>query len=265
MLKSTLLYQQQGSFFSTAAAAAVNNWFDQNIKHAEKLRHIWMGGKFPILHAFTLLLVHRFRPIHIQLRDCPPDDQPPDQELFLVQKAWEIQMDGNCRVPTMAIDVDCEAIQALEEAMFTDSADAGKAGYCQWGLDAGPHQEGWKPWHVWAFQQAGVMMMHICWKNATQRFRTLMQPEDSLNREEAGDDYADKYVPKGKLKHQTSLKQAEAKLTQTDPFAFASVICLKIPCPQKVSNEHGIHGITLGLKIGAIIGVTRSGSDGEPS
>ncbi|KAJ7598099.1 hypothetical protein C8J56DRAFT_880773 [Mycena floridula] len=96
--------------------AQVNNWFDRNIKHAEKLRHIWMGGKFPILHAFTLLL------------DCPPDDQPLDQELFLVQKAWEIQTDGNCRVPTMAIDVDCEAIQALEEAMFTDSADAGKAG-----------------------------------------------------------------------------------------------------------------------------------------
>ncbi|KAJ7573003.1 hypothetical protein C8J56DRAFT_1133363 [Mycena floridula] len=74
----------------------------------------------------------------------------------------------------------------------------------------------------------------------------LQQPEDSLNREDADDDYADKYVPKGKLKHQISLKQAEAKLTQTDAFAFASVICVKIPCPEEkpdtvstMTCEHG--------------------------
>ncbi|KAJ7577596.1 hypothetical protein C8J56DRAFT_798500 [Mycena floridula] len=30
--------------------------------------------------------------------------------------------------------------------MFTDSADAWKAGYYQWGLNAGPHQDGWNPY-----------------------------------------------------------------------------------------------------------------------
>ncbi|KAJ7586593.1 hypothetical protein C8J56DRAFT_1085058 [Mycena floridula] len=104
-------------FFTTAAAAAVNNGLIGTSSTLKSFDTYGWGQVFD-----TLLLAHRFRPIHIQLRDCPPEDQPPDQELFLVQKAWEIQTDGNCRVPTMAIDVDCEAIQALEEAMFTDSA-----------------------------------------------------------------------------------------------------------------------------------------------
>ncbi|KAJ7589244.1 hypothetical protein C8J56DRAFT_1048882 [Mycena floridula] len=111
----------------------------------------------------------------------------------------------------MAIDVDCKAIQALEEAMFTDSANAGKAGY-QWGLNAGPHQEGWKPWHDMGLPVAGVMMNHDA-HLLEECDPEVQQPEDSLNREEAGDDYADKYVPKGKLKHQTSLKQSLRKLT----------------------------------------------------
>ncbi|KAJ7582294.1 hypothetical protein C8J56DRAFT_750522, partial [Mycena floridula] len=130
---------------SLSDCAQVNNWFDWNIPEAPNLRHKWIRGTIPIFHALTLLLAHRFHSVHIDLPDCPPDDQPLEQHQFLLQRSWEIQTDSALSHP-MAVDVDCEAIGALEEAMFTDSADAGKARYYQWGLNAGPHQDGWNPY-----------------------------------------------------------------------------------------------------------------------
>ena len=34
----------------------------------------------------------------------------------------------------------------LEELMFERSLAAGIAGYCQWGLDAGDHEDDWHPY-----------------------------------------------------------------------------------------------------------------------
>ncbi|KAI0071385.1 hypothetical protein K474DRAFT_1582029, partial [Panus rudis PR-1116 ss-1] len=52
-------------------------------------------------------------------------------------------------------DVDKECIFSLEHKIFQRSEEAGIASLCQWGLDAGPHQDGWNPyaevpshWHV---------------------------------------------------------------------------------------------------------------------
>ncbi|KAF8956267.1 hypothetical protein BDZ97DRAFT_1763938 [Flammula alnicola] len=44
------------------------------------------------------------------------------------------------------IDVDKECLESLEELMFERSSKAGMAGNCQWGLDAGDHQECWDPY-----------------------------------------------------------------------------------------------------------------------
>ncbi|KAJ7599766.1 hypothetical protein C8J56DRAFT_879549 [Mycena floridula] len=139
------LQQMKDHPLNASTEFRVNNWFDWNISEVPNLRHTWIGGTIPIFHALTLLLAHRFHSVHIDLPDCPPDDQPLEQHQFLLQRSWEIQMDSALSCP-MAVDVDCEAIGALEEAMFTDSADAGKAGYYQWGLNAGPHQDGWNPY-----------------------------------------------------------------------------------------------------------------------
>jgi hypothetical protein len=46
----------------------------------------------------------------------------------------------------MAIDVELEILKLLEEQMFEVSKAAGRAGYWQWGRDAGDHQEDWDPY-----------------------------------------------------------------------------------------------------------------------
>ncbi|KAI0681781.1 hypothetical protein BC835DRAFT_1204103, partial [Cytidiella melzeri] len=43
-------------------------------------------------------------------------------------------------------DVDHECLSLLEEHMFVCSVEAGIAGYQQWGLDVGDHQERWNPY-----------------------------------------------------------------------------------------------------------------------
>ncbi|KDR70472.1 hypothetical protein GALMADRAFT_144758 [Galerina marginata CBS 339.88] len=45
----------------------------------------------------------------------------------------------------MDVDVDKDCLYILEEEMFERSARAGVAGHCQWGLDAGDH-ENWDPY-----------------------------------------------------------------------------------------------------------------------
>ena len=48
--------------------------------------------------------------------------------------------------PWSEVDVDKECLDILEGSMFERSTRAGIAGYCQWGLDAGDHQECWDPY-----------------------------------------------------------------------------------------------------------------------
>jgi hypothetical protein len=43
------------------------------------------------------------------------------------------------------VDIDKECLEQLEEEMFERIHRTGPSGNCQWGLDAGHHQDGWDP------------------------------------------------------------------------------------------------------------------------
>ncbi|KAF5313015.1 hypothetical protein D9619_002316 [Psilocybe cf. subviscida] len=111
----------------------ISNWFEVHVAgNDRKLRHRWATG-LPIAHART---------VYIARRDYPCiDGYPSDDEL---ESAWCTLAMGD--VPVLPVDVDREAVSALEELMFERSLAAGVAGYCQWGLDAGDHEEDWHPY-----------------------------------------------------------------------------------------------------------------------
>jgi hypothetical protein len=65
-----------------------------------------------------------------------------EQEQYILSQAWDSQMRRVADDTTIA-DVDLECLNSLERRMFEVSKAAGRAGYWQWGLDVGDHQEGW--------------------------------------------------------------------------------------------------------------------------
>ena len=60
--------------------------------------------------------------------------------------AWEIQENGDVNLIWQEVDVELECLAKLEEELFERSQAAGIAGECQWGLDAGDHQDAWNPY-----------------------------------------------------------------------------------------------------------------------
>lgn len=122
--------------------AQVHNWIDTQIPGANKKRHLWIG-RYLVAHAITLLLAYRMRP-----------EDKPENEHHLLQQSWEVQVNTNFEdLPLQLADVDGECIRALERRMFEQSEAAGLAGFYQWGLDAGDHQNAWDPYanipHDW--------------------------------------------------------------------------------------------------------------------
>ena len=98
----------------------------------------------PIAHACTCFLLHVNCAVFI--KDSKYLTLTNDQERvrYLLRHAWKLQME-----PTpflKSVDVDREALEALEEKMFECSSKAGPAGNMQWGLDAGPLQNSWSPY-----------------------------------------------------------------------------------------------------------------------
>lgn len=126
--------------------AKINNWIWRNIPAAKTNTMLWVA-LLPVVHAATLLLAHRLNAEHILLSDCPPEADPERRSHFLLQKAWDFQKDWSKTIPH-SIDVDEEAIYNLEKRMFINSKEskAGDAGYYQWGLDSGSHQNKWTPY-----------------------------------------------------------------------------------------------------------------------
>ncbi|KAJ7599819.1 hypothetical protein C8J56DRAFT_1037425 [Mycena floridula] len=94
-------------------------------------------------HAITLLLAHRHRYTFLSLPDCPDDDLT--IICFLRAKAWNMLTDPSLSV-LQSVDVDFKAISDLEELFFTQSVDAGEAGFYQCGKKTGAPQDNWNPY-----------------------------------------------------------------------------------------------------------------------
>ena len=115
--------------------AQIHNWIYTKIPGASQIFHEWVG-RCAVAHAITLLLVYRLR-----------SDQDGEDEQDLLERAWTVQVhaeDIGDRV--VAHDVDLECLRALEQRMFECSGNAQEAGFQQWGLDAGDHQNSWDPY-----------------------------------------------------------------------------------------------------------------------
>ena len=87
-------------------------------------------------HAVTLFLAYRLR----------SEGQPYDQ-MELLSRAWKVQISAeNMGDRHEAVDVDLECLSHFERRIFECSEEAGEAGFEQWGLDAGDHQDAWNPY-----------------------------------------------------------------------------------------------------------------------
>lgn len=127
---------------SLADQSRIAHWITSKIPNAGETFRLWMS-RVPFIHAITILISSRH-----QSRFLGQNAGGSDSEGDLLTAAWEYQCstDSIMRAPRNSIDVNRECIASLEERMFTRSAAAGLAGYYQWGLDAGDHQEEWWPW-----------------------------------------------------------------------------------------------------------------------
>ncbi|KAF9030656.1 hypothetical protein BJ165DRAFT_1358700 [Panaeolus papilionaceus] len=123
---------------SLVERAQISNWFDQHITAGDpKLRLSWLA-RLPIAHAFTIYIAHSIQSANSTI-------SPQQRITELMDRAWDIQMSS---MPSRSIDTDVDraCLHRLEEDMFEVSSRAEMAGYYQWGLDAGHHQDDWDPY-----------------------------------------------------------------------------------------------------------------------
>jgi hypothetical protein len=99
------------------------------------------------MHAATLVVMTRIRPVVEGEANYPHDGSNAVQEKYLRDRAWEFLC--SAQPEPEPIDVDREALDELEERMFTRSKEAGAAGNYQWGMDVGPHQDKSDPYKWW--------------------------------------------------------------------------------------------------------------------
>jgi hypothetical protein len=125
--------------------ASITNWFVMNIPNSGNRRHAWIG-RVPLAHAYTEVIAVRK---HDEIKghpSFPHGKSSAQQSSFILQQAWSLQCNTASQEYRHA-DIDKECLLLLEEAMFEMSMRAGQAGHFQWGLDAGPHQNDWSPYH----------------------------------------------------------------------------------------------------------------------
>ncbi|TFK79453.1 hypothetical protein K466DRAFT_505521 [Polyporus arcularius HHB13444] len=116
--------------------AQIHNWIYENIPGAKSTFHEWIG-RYVVAHAITLLLVQNLR-----------SETEVEDETELLYRAWNLQV--SCQVDeedaASFVDVDAESLRAFEQRLFEWSSESGIAGFEQWGLDAGEHQDRWNPY-----------------------------------------------------------------------------------------------------------------------
>lgn len=126
--------------------ARVSNWIAHHIPNAKKNLQLWFA-KAPYAHALTILIAARHHVAFMTNANFPKTGTASEQEHYVLLEAWDYQMRAVADDIAVA-DVDLEALKSLEERMFEVSKAAGTAGYWQWGLDAGDHQECWDPYQT---------------------------------------------------------------------------------------------------------------------
>ncbi|KAJ3765193.1 hypothetical protein FB446DRAFT_655583, partial [Lentinula raphanica] len=118
--------------------AQIANWFELNISHTTPAMRFKWFGLLPYAHAMTLFIDYRLHANNLDIAEEPRSKR--------IQGAWEQQKSLQMSRPSRQVDVDMECLRALETGMFMRSEEAGIAGRCQWGLDAGYHQDNWDPY-----------------------------------------------------------------------------------------------------------------------
>lgn len=138
--------------------AQISNWFQEKLPGARQEKQNWLG-QLPLSHGYTLVIASQHREEFRSKTTFPKDGTMVEQEIFLLDAAWQLQRGSEDTKYTgsklRAVDVDQECISSLEYKLFQRSKEAGIASLCQWGLDVGPHQDGWNPysqvpteWHI---------------------------------------------------------------------------------------------------------------------
>ncbi|KAI0683118.1 hypothetical protein BC835DRAFT_1311235 [Cytidiella melzeri] len=124
----------------------INNWITHRVSGAQGARHLWQGMAMNA-HAATLVIAYRQR---FEIRRDPTYPLYADAaelQAYTLKCAWNYQTRAIASKDTgFCVDVDHECLSLLEEHMFVCSVEAGIAGYQQWGLDVGDHQERWNPY-----------------------------------------------------------------------------------------------------------------------
>ncbi|KAI0683221.1 hypothetical protein BC835DRAFT_1296586, partial [Cytidiella melzeri] len=126
-----------------AEQGQIVNWIVSHIPEAEGTREKWQGSAMNA-HAATLVIAYRRR---FDIQDDPTYPKHLDGaelEVYSLKRAWEYQR--NDEEDRFQVDVDHECLTLFEERLFERSREAGIAGWYQWGLDAGEHQESWDPY-----------------------------------------------------------------------------------------------------------------------
>ena len=127
---------------SLSDRAGINNWYHTHIPGAPQSKD-WFE-RLPIAHARTCSLLHVNRAVFIKNSKYLTLTNDQERVRHLLRRAWKLQMEPTPFLES--VDVDREALKALEEKMFECSSKAGPAGNMQWGLDAGPLQNSWSPY-----------------------------------------------------------------------------------------------------------------------
>jgi hypothetical protein len=144
--------------------ARINNYMHRQLKNLPKNFHPSIMD-LPLAHAWTLLVAHRYHSDFLNMKDCPSNNFIA-LEKFILDQAWNrlnvytgLSLDGSVKLEP--VDVDMEAIELLDWAMFDRSKEAGLAGNQQWGLDKGGHEDGWNP-----YNPAGPETDNEIWKGS---------------------------------------------------------------------------------------------------
>ncbi|KAF9533317.1 hypothetical protein CPB83DRAFT_903260 [Crepidotus variabilis] len=144
---------ERPAYLSVGDRAQVDQWLQKSYNGYEKSPF----HQLVTMHAYTLILAYRLANMPSALAKLGLDDSiyfngevryGEDTDCYhskeVLNKVWEMLLSSEGDFDEL--DVDRECLERLEEEMFEQSARAGIAGNCQWGLDAGDHQGGWNPY-----------------------------------------------------------------------------------------------------------------------